>query len=109
MHDTSTVFPENIDSRRVFSDVQLKHAEIHKEYNALIKAKDYQGASEHLYASVEEANVDMDYNGSYLWNRIDNAIEAIEEYVVTLPDTNARAHYSQTEPPVKQENMAWIY
>ena len=94
MHNTSSVFPNKIDSRQFFSDIQLQHATIHDGYNELVKSKKYLGASEYLYRVVEQGNVNMDYNGAYLWNRFDNIIRAIEVYALTMESTNARPIYN---------------
>ena len=108
MHNTSSVFPGEVDSRAFFSDVQLKHATIHDGYNALIKSADYQGASRYLYQNVEQANVNMDYNGAYLWNRFDNILKAVEDYAVAMDATGARPVYSSEEPTETWENQVWI-
>ncbi len=94
MHNTSSVFPGNTDSRQFFSDVQLQHATIHDGYNGLVKSGNYLGASQYLYRVVEQGNVNMDYNGAYLWNRFDNIIRAIEDYVISMDSTNARPIYN---------------
>lgn len=108
MHTTSTVFPSKIDPRQFFSDVQLQHAVIHDEYNELIKSTNYQGASQYLYRVVEQGNVNMDYNGAYLWNRFDKIIRAIEDYATTMDSTNARPIYSPTKPTSPQATTVWI-
>ena len=108
MHNTASVFPGNVDSRSFFSDVQLKHATIHNGYNDLIKSASYQAASQYLYDDVEVPNVNMDYNGAYLWNRFDNIVSAIEGYVTTLEPTDVRPYYDEPEPSDKWQNMTWI-
>lgn len=108
MHKTASKFPGSIDTRSFFSDVQLSHATIHDGYNNLIKSANYQGASQYLYTNVEQANVTMDYNGAYLWNRFDNVIKAIEDYMVAMDTTNARPVYSTTKPTSPQAQTVWI-
>ena len=108
MHNTASVFPGEVDSRAFFSDVQLKHATIHNGFNDLIKSAHYQEASQYLYQNVELANVNMDYNGAYLWNRFDNILRAIEDYAVAMDATDARPVYSPTEPTEKWINQVWI-
>ena len=108
MHNTSTVFPDDTDSRQFFSDVSLQHADIRNGYNELIKSQEYQRASQYLYDNVEVPNVNMDYNGSYLWNRLDNIIAALEDYAVNMDSTNARNYYSSEEPTETWDDMVWI-
>lgn len=108
LHNTSSVFPDSVDARAFFSDVQLRHASIHNGYNELIQSADYQGASQYLYTNVEQANVNMDYNGAYLWNRFENIVRAIEDYALAMDSTEARNVYSQEEPTETWDNQVWI-
>lgn len=107
-HSTSTNFPDSVDTRRFFSDVSLPHGEILEGYNDLIKQQKYQEASQYLYNNVEVPNVNMDYNGSYLWNKIDNQLVAIENYATTMDSTEVRPHYDTVAPTQTWSNMTWI-
>ncbi len=77
-------------------------------YRNLLLEKDYVGASQYLYNNIEVANRDMDYNGAYLWNTLENRIFAIENYVVSLGGSNVRPHYSNVPPTQLLEHMSWI-
>lgn len=107
-HNTATTFPTEIDQRRFFSDVRLSHANIMNAYKDLISAEDYVGASQYLYDAVEGGNVNMDYNGAYVWNTMENRIVAIENYLRGSDSTSARPYISDTEPTTKWAGMSWI-
>jgi hypothetical protein len=108
MHSTSTVYPGNIDPKLFFSDVSLRYARIHDTYNNMINDEDYVAASQYLYNNVESQNVDMDYNGAYLWNRFENMLLAIENYTMSMDSTNTRPYYQTTEPKNIPAKTVWI-
>jgi hypothetical protein len=108
MHNTSTVFPESFDNRFFFNDVRLRHADIMRGYRDYLLNKDYVGASQYLYNNVEIANQDMDYNGAYLWNTLENRVSAIENYAISMEETNVRPYCSNVPPTQKMEHMSWI-
>ena len=100
-HSSSTSFPVSIDPRMYYSDISLQHTDILDGYNNLVSSGQYQQASRYLYNNVEVPNVNVDYNGAYLWNMFDNRIEAIESYAYTMPATDSRCYYSRYEPTTK--------
>jgi len=110
VHPTTTVFPGDIDSRSYYSDVTLKHTNIMKEYNELVLQQRYQDASQYLYDNIETQNVNLDYNGSYVWNKADNQMAAIENYAVyVMEETNIRPHYDYGAPGNnRHQDMTWI-
>ncbi len=108
LHNTGTVYPAAIDARNFFSDVSLKHAEILNGYNELILNGQYKNASQYLYDNVEVADQDMDYNGAYLWNRLENRIVPLEQFVLSLPETDVRPHYTSTKPTNAVVKTQWI-
>lgn len=77
----------------------------HRNY---LEQKDYVGASQYLYDSVEVANQNMDYNGAYLWNTVENRVTAIENYAISMEKTNVRPYCSNEHPTEMFEHMSWI-
>lgn len=108
MHNTDTVFPDNIDSRSLFSDLSVAHTNLIDGYNELIRNKSYKSASQYLYDNIEVPNLDVDYDGAYLWNRFDKRIATIENYVISESDNPNRNYYQDSEPTDKHQNMIWI-
>ena len=109
LHNTSSVYPGAVDDRSFFSDVRLRHADILSGYHNLISNMKYQEASQYLYDNVEVADQDLDYNGAYLWNRIENKIFPLEQKCTSLEDTLIRPHYNPTKPSNGVEKKTvWI-
>ena len=108
VHKTTTVYPGDIDSRSYYSDVTLKHTNIMKGYNELILQQRYQDASRYLYDNIETQNIDLEYNGAYIWNRIDTQLLSIEHFMYDILETNARPHYDYTAPSYPSLNTTWI-
>ena len=111
LHSIQSYYPTQFDNRTFYSDVSLDHADILQTYNNLIKAHNYKAASQHLYDAVEVGDRNMDYNGAYLWNRLENIIIAIEEYATTeLQETNMRPNYSNEAPTgnLVERETVWI-
>lgn len=107
-HSSSTSFPDQIDDRNYFTDVVLQHTDILQSYQELIDAGQLKEASQYLYDNVEAPGLDMDYNGSYLWNRFETKIPSIEQYALDMEATNIRGTYSRTEPTGKAKGHVWI-
>ena len=109
LHRTDTVFPGGVDDRSYYSDVSIAHKETLNGYNELIKQQKYQEASQYLYDNIESQNVNLDYNGSYVWNRADNQMVALENYAVGMDETHIRPHYGSTHPTETYVNeTTWI-
>lgn len=107
-HSSATTFPNNIDPRIYFSDISLQNTSILNGYTTLVSNGQYQQASQYLYDNIETPNLDIGYNGAYLWNGFDNRIESIENYALTMPETTARCVYSNTEPTSKPKGTVWV-
>lgn len=109
LHRTTTSFPGSVDARSYYSDVSLQHTDVMNNYNRLIKQKKYKEASQYLYDTIESQNMNLDYNGAYVWNRTDNQMVAIENYAVNvMEETNIRPHYSNGSPSTRWDQMSWI-
>lgn len=107
-HTSTTAFPADIDPRSFFSDISLKHTNILNGYNTLVSNGQYQEASQYLYDQIEAPDIDVDYNGAYLWNRFDTRLLSIESYALTMDTTSARCVYSNVEPVSMQKGKVWI-
>lgn len=109
LHNSSSIFPASIDAREFFSDLKLRHTDIRDGFNALIKNQQYQQASQYLYDNIEAANLDMDYNGAYLWNRIENKLVVIEQEYLNMPDNLVRSTYGSTAPTTNRVNRKTVW
>lgn len=111
LHNQESYYPAWVDDRTFFSDVSLDHADILTTYNNKIKAHNYQEAAQYLNDTVEVGNVDMDYNGAYLWNHFESMIYNIEQWATTrMQKTNIRPYYSSTAPTenLVERQTVWI-
>lgn len=109
LHRTTTAFPGSIDARSYYSNVSIPHKNTMKSYNELILQQKYKEASQYLYNNIESKNVDLDYNGAYVWNRTDNQMVALENYAVNvMEETEVRPYYSNNRPGTKKVGMSWI-
>ena len=108
MHDPTTHFPGELDSRIYYSDVSLKEKDLLDGYNELIKQQKYKDASQYLYDNIEVPDRNVGYNGAYLWNMMTNRVVAIENEVQTIDSTLTRPYYGDTKPSELRVGMVWI-
>lgn len=108
MHTSATSFPEDIDNRVYYTDIGLQHTDILQAYNELVNDGQYKQASQYLYDNVEVENLNVDYNGAYIWNMFENRLSAIEDYALDMEATDTRGIYGSTEPIGQPKNRVWI-
>ena len=100
MKDTSTKFPNEIDPRIFFSDVDLDHLDVLNEHKTLISSESYTNASELLNGS------EIDFYGAWLLNLLENRLEAIGSFLLQKSKPNLQV-YSNNEPVAKM-GLHWI-
>ena len=100
MKDASTKFPQEIDDRIFWQDLQIYQTPIMQKYYTYLNAGNYDEASDLLN------NSDVFFYGAWILNLLENRLYAIEKYVFGL-DKNKIVEYQRTEPNVSQGTV-WI-
>ena len=101
MKDTSTKFPQEIDSRTFFQDICIDQVPIMKEYYKLLNAGNYDMTSDLLN------NSEVSFYGAWLLNMWENRLNAVGEYVMKLEKPKLIT-YQSTEPTNPYQGMHWI-
>ena len=101
MKDTSTKFPQEIDSRAFFQDVDISQVPIMQEYYKLLNAGNYDMTSDLLN------NSEVSFYGAWLLNMWENRLNAVGEYVMKLEKPKLIT-YQSTEPTNIYQAMNWI-
>ena len=86
MRDTSTKFPQEIDDRIFWQDLQIYQTPIMQKYYTYLNAGNYDEASDLLN------NSDVFFYGAWILNLLENRLYAIEKYVFGL-DKNKIVEY----------------
>ena len=76
MKDTITLFPQDIDSRFFFQDVCIEKIKLLNTYLTYLNSRQYSLASNYLNRSG------LDYHGAWLYNKLENRLVALGEYVL---------------------------
>ena len=100
MKDASTKFPQEIDDRIFWQDLQIYQTPIMQKYYTYLNAGNYDEASDLLN------NSDVFFYGAWILNLSENRLYAIVNYVFGL-DKNKIVEYQRTEPNVSQGTV-WI-
>ena len=100
-HEVNTNFPNNVDDRIFYNDINIEQLDILNHYKILLDASNYDGASNLLQTS------DIDYTGAWLWNLFELRIKATQEYLLTKQKPQLQI-YSYATPTGVQEGMVWI-
>lgn len=100
-HNTGSVFPFNIDPRMYYQDVQLSQLNTKASYEAALDNNQYTNASTILQ------NSDVDYYGAYFFNKCEDKLVAVQNYLLTVnkPDL---MRYQSAEPTNVDDGMSWI-
>lgn len=98
MHDSSTVFPENIDNRIWWSDIDLTQVPTMNTYQGLLRDKNYTTATNML------KNSSVFYYGSWLINMFRNRLVALHNYMPFVKKSIANI-YSMLEPSKPEDNI----
>ena len=101
MKDTSTKFPQEIDERIFWQDLQIYQTPIMQKYYTYLNAGNYDEASDLLN------NSDVFFYGAWILNLLENRLYAIEKYIFGL-DKNKIVEYQRTEPFNVSQGTVWI-
>ena len=101
MKDASTKFPQEIDDRIFWQDLQIYQTPIMQKYYTYLNAGNYDEASDLLN------NSDVFFYGAWILNLLENRLYAIEKYVFGL-DKNKIVEYQRTEPFNVSQGTVWI-
>ena len=101
MRDVSTKFPQEIDERIFWQDLQIYQTPIMQKYYTYLNAGNYDEASDLLN------NSDVFFYGAWILNLLENRLYAIEKYVFGL-DKNKIVEYQRTEPFDVSQGTVWI-
>ncbi len=103
MRNIDTKFPDNIDSRIFFCDVNADQVPIMKNYYTFLNAANYTLASEYLN------NSEVFFYGAWLLNLLENRLCAIGDYVIKEGKPKLTI-YKSSEPSDDEtyEGMTWI-
>ena len=101
MKDASTKFPQEIDDRIFWQDLQIYQTPIMQKYYTYLNAGNYDEASDLLN------NSDVFFYGAWILNLLENRLYAIEKYVFDL-DKNKIVEYQRTEPFNISQGTVWI-
>ena len=101
MKDASTKFPQEIDDRIFWQDLQIYQTPIMQKYYTYLNAGNYDEASDLLN------NSDVFFYGAWVLNLLEERLHAIGDYVMkeNKPDL---VTYSDTEPSTVSEGTCWI-
>ena len=101
MREITTNFPNNVDERIFYNDINLEQLDILNHYKILLDVSNYDGASNLLQTS------DIDYAGAWLWNLLELRIKATQEYLLTKEKPQLQI-YSSITPTEVQNGMVWV-
>ena len=101
MKDASTKFPQEIDDRIFWQDLQIYQTPIMQKYYTYLNAGNYDEASDLLN------NSDVFFYGAWILNLLENRLYAIEKYVFGL-DKNKIVEYQRTAPFNVSQGTVWI-
>ena len=101
MMDTTSYFPDEIDDRVYFQDIDLEYYELKKEYDTLIANGQYSDAK-----SLYEAS-DFNIFGADILNLLENRLVTIGEFLPTIEKPNLTA-YRNDPPDEIPRGYTWI-
>lgn len=103
MKNISTKFPQQIDNRIFFQDININQVSIIKQYYTLLSNGAYTKASELLN------NSEVFFYGAWCLNLLENRLFAIGNYVMNLEGIDLVIN-SESEPSTTslENNFTWI-
>ncbi len=102
MKNTKTKFPQRIDDRIFFQDINLQQLQIMKHYYSLLNSNNYTKASEFLN------NSEVFFYGAWLLNLFEERLRAIGDYLLKLPPKEPLVNYQKDQPINAVEGTHWI-
>ncbi len=101
MKDYSTVFPDSIDDRHFFQDINIEQLPIMEKYNGMIASSGYTAASEYINAQ------EVTFYGAWILNMLEERLIAIENYFVYEVEKPNIVTYTDTEPTDVEVGYCW--
>lgn len=101
MKDYSTVFPDNIDDRQFFQDINIEQLSVMTKFNNMIAAGAYTAASEYINAAG------VPFYGAWVLNLFEERLYAIETYLVDEVEKPELVVYTDTEPTEADTGLCW--
>ncbi len=95
-------FPDSIDPRTFMSDTDLMHLDLLQQYQALIRRKKYSEASRLLEHSGTF------YYGASLFNRLENRLYRLGEYLTAKEKKEKPGYYQAEAPASHKKGIHWI-
>lgn len=102
MKNTETKFPQYIDDRVFFQDINLTQVPIMKQYYLLLNSNNYTKASEFLNDS------EVFFYGAWLLNLLEKRLYAIGDYLTSLPPKKPLVEYQAAQPSSANNGTHWI-
>lgn len=102
MKNTKTKFPQRIDDRIFFQDINLSQLQIMEYYYSLLNSNNYTKASEFLN------NSEVFFYGAWLLNLFEKRLRAIGIYLLNLPPKEPLVDYQESQPISFHEGTHWI-
>ena len=103
MRNVLSVFPDGIDSRVYFSDINLENVSIMNQYQELIKAGRYTDASQLL-----NSNDNIFFYGAWVLNMFENRLRNTGKYLLNKEKISANIYQSEEPTEDLKENLIWI-
>lgn len=103
MRNESSVFPDGIDPRVYFSDIDLDNVEFMHNYQELIQNGKYTEASQLL-----NSNDNVTFYGAWVLNMFENRLRNTGEYLLTKKKASANTYQSKEPTEGLVKNMIWI-
>ena len=102
MRDRKTKFPQYIDDRIFFQDINLTQTPIMNYYYSLLDSGSYAEASEFLNDS------EVFFYGAWLLNLLEERLHAIGDYLIKLPPKTPLVKYQSESPVPADEETHWL-
>ncbi len=100
-HETYTVFPADIDARKYYQDVRISQLNTKTAYEGTLRQGNYTAASHVLQTS------NIDYYGAYMFNMLENRLDAIQTYL-DAKEKPVLTKLQSEEPLDVEEGVSWI-
>ena len=103
MRNVLSVFPDGIDSRVYFSDINLENVSVMNQYQELIKAGRYTDASQLL-----NSNDNIFFYGAWVLNMFENRLRNTGKYLLSKEKTSANIYQPEEPTENLRKNLIWI-
>ncbi len=102
MKNINTKFPQYIDERIFFQDINLTQVPIMNHYYSLLNSNNYEKASEFLN------NSEVFFYGAWILNLLEERLCTIGSYLLNLPPKEPLVDYQEDQPTSANKGTHWI-